>query len=173
MVRESSLGYKNCLDAYNKGVEQRRGIKMERGAVYKIKEIQKNFSSWQREVINVGRCANGVQEACIKLRHCTREDKAYWNRHLAALISFDLGRDVVGTLHALKDDGITAAQIHKLQQYAKVEIPKLLKLADIAREDAKSNWKGLSKQLAAGTGSVNIFATAANDFVAAIVRQLP
>lgn len=159
----------DCSDALRAGLEQRRKIKMVRGAEYKIREIQGRLADYPEELVNVGKCAAGDQIACLGLHHCGSDDKAIWVRHIPALISFRLGLDLVGTLYALKDDGFTLSQIDQLQQFADGEIPELLKLAEIARLDAKSNWKGLKKQLAAGTGSTYDFAVGVNDFADAIV----
>ena len=163
---------KRCQDAYNNGIKQRKSIPFVSGSLYKIKEVQGQFSGYKQEVLNIGKCANGDRNAGYKLRHCTSEDKAYWVRHHAKQMCFDLGRDLAGTLYALKDDGVSQQKIDRLQIQVQGGVYRLIKMAEIARIDAKTNWPQLSKQLALGEGSMYDFIAKASDFVDAVVREI-
>jgi hypothetical protein len=163
---------KNCLDAYSKGLKQRESILMMSGALYKIKEVQRKISGYSQELYNAGKCANGDQNACRKLQHCTGEDKAYWIRHLASQICFSLGRDLVGTLYALEADGLTKSEVNVLRVDVDRRIFTLLSIAESARLDARTNWNQLNKQLALEGGEIYDFVVEASSFVDAVVNEV-
>ena len=166
------INAKSCSESYQNGERQRKDTPMDAGAIYKIREVRSDSSSYFKDIEIIGACVTGDSKARYRLRHCTTEDKAYWTRKLPAGICFALGRDVAATFYALNYDGVPPDKIKYLQDYAVQKIPVLCELGDQAYHDVKNNWKQASKLFALQKGPMFDFINEVDNFLSYVLNEI-
>ncbi len=165
-----------CQKAFNSGQAWRRAqreIHPMPFSRYKIVETGRNWADFPTELRNIGLCATGVTGACYALRHCVREDKSTWVKHLPEAMLEDFARNVVEVLYALQGDGVPQPAIDALDLMVRTRVPGLISLGEDARLEARQNWRHLTKSLASGKGcAVTEFVDAIQSLVASVVEQI-
>ena len=140
---------------------------------YKIVETGKRWSDFPTELRNIGLCAGGDTSACSALRHCVREDKSKWVKHLPESMLEDFSRNVVEVLYALQGDGVPQREIAALELMVRAQVPRLISLGEEARLEAKQDWRHLTKSLASGKGCVfTEFVGEMQSLVASVIDQI-
>ena len=139
----------------------------------KIVETGKRWSDFPTELRNIGLCAGGDTSACSALRHCVREDKSKWVKHLPESMLEDFSRNVVEVLYALQGDGVPQKTIDTLELMVRAQVPRLISLGEHARLEAKQDWRHLTKSLASGNGCVvSEFVGELQSLVASVIDQI-
>ena len=165
-----------CQKAFNSGQAWRRAQRKTDPmsfSRYKILETGANWSDYLTELKNIGVCAGGVEGACYALRHCVREDKSKWVKHLPESMLEDFSRNCVEVLYALNGDGVPQPAIDYLEQMVHAQVPRLISLGEDARLEAKHDWRRLTKSLASGKGCVvSEFVSELQSLVASVIAQI-
>jgi hypothetical protein len=164
-----------CQVAFDKGQAWRRAQRKTDPmsfSRYKIEETGENWADYLAELKNIGVCAGGVEGACYALRHCVREDKSKWVKHLPESMLEDFARNVVEVLYALNGDGVPQPAIDYLEQMVSAQVPRLISLGEDARLEAKHDWRRLTKSLAKGNGYVTQFVDEMQTLVARVLDQI-
>ena len=164
-----------CQKAFNNGQAWRRAQRKTHPmsfSRYKIVETGRNWSDYLTELRNIGLCAGGVTGACFALRHCVKEDKCRWVKHLPESMLETFARNIVETLYALHGDGVTQPAIDALELIVRAQVPRLISLGEHARLEAKDDWQRLSKSLASGNGYVTQFVDEMQSLVASVIDQI-
>jgi hypothetical protein len=136
------ITYFPLKEYYRLGLKKRKKIKMERGAVFKIREPLNEIEKYSKTLKNIKNkppalCNNEI----VLYGSCTSIDAPIWLYKLPEYICFDLGYEVVGTLHALNYDGLSENEIAKLRSFCNKQIPKLIDLAEQAKSDIEYDWQ--------------------------------
>ena len=154
------MKFNPCQKAFDAGSDWRRTQRKTdpmRFSRYKIVETGKRWSDIRTELRKIGLCAGGETSACNALRHCVREDKSTWVKNLPESMLVRLGQDVVEVLYALRGDGVPQKQIDAMEAMVRAEVPRLISLGELARVEAKDDWKHLATSLASGGGYISVF----------------
>ena len=139
---------------------------------YKIVETGKNWSDFLDELIKIGRVASGDKTACYGLRHCAKEDKAFWVKRLPESMLESFSRNVVEVLYALRGDGIPQPEIDALEVIVRAEVPRLIALGERARLEAKGDWHGLARVLASRGGLITQFVAEMQKLVTRVNQKI-
>ena len=165
-----------CQKAFNSGQTWRRAQRQSHPmsfSRYKIVETFENWADYPAELRNIGRCSGGVAGACFALRHCVREDKSRWVKHLPESMLEDFSRNCVEVLYALHGDGVPQPAIDAIEQMVRAQVPWMISLGEDAQLEAKHDWRRLTKSLASGKGCVvTEFVDELTSLVALVVDQI-
>lgn len=148
----------NAYEAHESGLKTRLEQRKECGdmpfSIYKLIECHRNFISRERELARIGEYERGNKAIMHSFAHCSYLDKSVWAKHLVAHNCFCLGRNLVGVLHGLAGDGVTAAVAQQITHAVNRRIPDLLSLGKFAQVETKTDWQRVSKLL--GTGRCDL-----------------
>ena len=152
----------NAYDAYESGLktrlEQRKECVDMPFCIYKLLECHHDFTSTKEELARIGVYVRGNESLKRSLRysfmHCVHWDKNIWVKRIAAHNCFSLARNLVGVLHGLAGDGVTAAVAQQITHAVNRRIPDLLSLGKFAQVETKTDWQRVSKLL--GTGRCDL-----------------
>lgn len=164
-----------CQKALDKGRAERKTMSRNNPmcfSAYKIKEVRSLWSDYPEELEKIGRCATGDKQTCYGLRHSGREDKSRWVRKLPENMLHSLEYNVIGVLYALIGDGVPQSVVDDLGRYTRLELPRLVALGELARLEAKHDWKVLSKSLANKQGVVFDFVLGLQKIVDTVVNRV-
>ena len=148
----------NARDAYKCGLKTRlhkcgKPVEMP-FAIYKILECHDDFTGTSKELARIGEYARGNKSLKHSFKHCMYWEKHIWAKGIAAYNCFCLARNLVGVLHALPGDGVSAAITEKIKKNVACQVPDLLTLGEFARIQTKTDWPRVSKLL--GTGCCDL-----------------
>ena len=152
----------NAYEAHESGLKTRLEQRAECGdmpfAIYKLIECHRDFTSTKEEFARIGVYERSKKSGKHDLRYsflyCTPQDKHFWVKRIAAHNCFCLARNLVGVLHALPGDGVSAAITEKIKKNVACQVPDLLTLGEFARIQTKTDWPRVSKLL--GTGCCDL-----------------
>lgn len=151
----------NARDAYDCGLKTRLEQRAECGdmpfSIYKLLECHHDFTSTREELARIGAYARGDKSLKYSFMHCAHWDKNIWAKGLAAHNCFSLGRNLVGVIHGLPGDGVSAAVAQHITSVVNRRIPDLLDLGECARIETKTSWRNVSKLLGTGRCTLDDF----------------
>jgi len=141
----------NAGDAYDCGLKTRldecgKPVAMP-FSIYKLLECHHDFTSTREELARIGAYARGNKSLKHSFVHCVYWDKNIWTKGMAAHNCFYLARNLVGIIHGLPGDGVSAAVVQHITSVVNRRIPDLLDLGECARIETKTDWKRVSKLL--------------------------
>lgn len=125
-----------CQRAFNSGQAWRRSQRKTHPmpfSRYKIVETSENWSDYPTELRSIGLCAGGDTIACNALRHCVKEDKSKWVRHLPESMLEVFSRNCVEVLYALQGDGVPQPAIDALEVMVRAQVQRLISFGEHAR----------------------------------------
>ena len=141
----------DAYTAYESGLQTRLD---ERGkpaampfSIYKLLACHHDFMSTREEFARIGAYVRGNKSLKHSFRHCVHFDKHVWTKGVAAHNCFSLGRNLVGVIHGLPGDGVSAAVVSEIKEEADRLIPAILDLGEYARLETKTDWQRVSKLL--------------------------
>ena len=151
----------NAYKAYESGLKTRLEQRAECGdmpfSIYKLIECHRDFTSTKEELARIGAYARGDNSLKYSFMHCVYWDKNIWTKGMAAHNCFCLARNLVGVIHGLPGDGVSAAVVQQITSVVNRRIPDLLDLGECARIETKTDWKSVSKLLGTGRCALDDF----------------
>jgi hypothetical protein len=151
----------NAYDAYESGLKTRldecgKPVAMP-FSIYKLNECHHDFTSTKEELARIGAYARGDKSLKYSFMHCAHWEKHIWAKRVTAHNCFSLGRNLVGVIHGLPGDGVSAAVVQHITSVVNRRIPDLLDLGECARIETKTDWKNVSKLLGTGRCALDDF----------------
>ena len=151
----------NAYKAYESGLKTRLEQRAECGdmpfSIYKLIECHRDFTSTKEEIARIGAYARGDNSLKYSFMHCVYWDKNIWTKGMAAHNCFCLARNLVGVIHGLPGDGVSAAVVQHITSVVNRRIPDLLDLGECARIETETDWKNVSKLLGTGRCALDVF----------------
>jgi hypothetical protein len=151
----------NAYKAYESGLKTRLEQRAECGdmpfSIYKLIECHRDFTSTKDELARIGAYARGDKSLKYSFVHCVYWDKNIWTKGKAAHNCFCLARNLVGVIHGLPGDGVSAAVVQQITSVVNRRIPDLLDLGERARIETKTSWRNVSKLLGTGRCALDNF----------------
>ena len=139
---------------------------------YQIRNVYSDSADYPDCLQRIGEhCVhNGLQNR-IEIRHCMSDDADWWVRWLPGYLCKSLSRDIQPAVQELVNDGVPAATVQKIERWLSLKARSFVVQADVAREDADTNWGTTARCLEQRTGSVYQLAERFLDIVERVMEK--
>lgn len=149
------ITYFSLEEHYGLGLKKRKKIKMDRGAVFKIRELLRMLKNISRTlVVMKDKPPILCNDEIVCYGSCTSIDAPIWLYNLPNGICFHFSYELVGTLHALNYDGLNENAIGELRRFCNKQIPVLINLAEQVKNDIEDDWQDLLNPYSQSKSSV-------------------
>ena len=148
---------KSCESEYIRGKIDRKKIPLGKGA-YKIREICSNTSNYLDALQRIGDHRVHNRQGNIELRPCMSNETATYVRGFPSRVCRRFSYNIQPAVQALVNNGVPAATVKNIEKWLSVEVKESVEMAELARLDVISDWKGTARDLEARTGLVYEFA---------------
>jgi hypothetical protein len=152
------------------GKDDRKKYPLRNGR-YKIIEVYSRSTDLPDSLQRIGDHRVHNRGGYISLGHCMSDETKSYVRKRPGYLCRLLSYSIQPAVRALVNDGVPAAAVRKIEKWLAVEDKKFVELAEMARMDVISDWKGTTRNLEQRTGSVYQLAERFLDIVQRVMAE--
>jgi hypothetical protein len=123
----------NCIEAFKQGARDRMQYPLRTGR-YKLEELLSSLRSALDELQRIADLKAGKGNGFL-LRSCTPDDIHIWLKRLPSHVAYELGRDLLPGIAALRADGVNTEEIVAKGESIKIRLAVTVQEFDLARQE--------------------------------------